>query len=52
MIIPIDIQNGADIADEMKPFIIQNAERFKRDPWVHENIQYNIFTFPGAFVYL
>ena len=29
MIIPIDIQNGADIADEMKPFIIQNAERFK-----------------------
>ena len=52
MIIPIDIQNGADIADEMKHFIIQNAERFKRDPWFHENIQYNIFTFPGAFVYL
>ena len=38
MIIPIDIHNGKDIADDVKPFIIQNAERFKRDPWVHENI--------------
>ena len=42
MIIPIDIQNGSDIASDIKPFIIQNAKRFKRDPWIHEYIQYNI----------
>ena len=33
-------------------FFLANTEKFKRDPLVHENIQYNAFTFPGEFVYL